>query len=129
MEARYACDWHRIADCWFFILQRARLGYSHQLHHGYPRLPHRPWSLSAILEKQWRLWPVMLFVTWLTVDGCYSIYWHLKDPAALELMRAANFPASLSMYGLCGIIWLYQGSLRQMFSDIKHYPALPRSKK
>ncbi|GBL45207.1 hypothetical protein SFMTTN_1011 [Sulfuriferula multivorans] len=38
-------------------------------------------------------------------------------------MRAANFPASLSLYGLCGIIWLYQGNFRQLFSDIKHYLA------
>jgi len=84
-----------------------------------------PWSLRVILEKQWRLWPAILFVTWFTVDGCYAIYWHFKDPAALEMMRTANFPASLSLYGLCGIIWLYQGSLRQLFSDIKHYLALP----
>ena len=26
----------------------------------------------------------MLFATWFTVDGCYAIYWHFKDPAALE---------------------------------------------
>ena len=40
-----------------------------------------PWSLRVILEKQWRQWPVMLFVTWFAVDDCYAIYWHLKDPA------------------------------------------------
>ena len=78
-----------------------------------------PWSLRVILERQWRRWPVMLFVTWFTVDGCYAIYWAFKDPVALEMMRAANFPASLSLYGMCGILWLYQGSLGQLFSDVK----------
>ena len=64
----------------------------------------------------------MLFVTWFTVDGCYAIYWHYKSPAALELMRAANFPASLSLYGMCGIIWIYRGSLDQLLLDIsKHF--------
>ena len=64
----------------------------------------------------------MLFVTWFTVDGCYAIYWHYKSPAALELMRAANFPASLSLYGMCGIIWIYRGSLGQLLLDIsKHF--------
>ena len=78
-----------------------------------------PWSLRVILERRWRLWPVMLFTTWFTVDGCYAIYWHFKNPAALELMRDVNYPASLSLYGMCGLIWLYKGSWRQLISDIK----------
>ena len=78
-----------------------------------------PWSLRVILERRWRLWPVMLFATWFTVDGCYAIYWHFKNPAALELMRDGNFPASLSLYGMCGITWMYKGSLRQLLSDIQ----------
>lgn len=78
-----------------------------------------PWSLRVILERKWRLWPAMLFFTWFTVDGCYAIYWHFQDPAALEMMRDVNFPASLSLYGMCGIVWLYRGSLRQLFSDLQ----------
>ncbi len=78
-----------------------------------------PWSLRVILERTWRLWPAMLFVTWFTVDGCYAIYWYFKNPEALEMMRTVNFPASLSLYGLCGVVWLYRGSLRQLISDIK----------
>ena len=75
-----------------------------------------PWSMRVLLERKWRLWPVMLFFTWFTVDGCYAIYWHFKNPAVLELMRSVNFPASLSLYGMCGIVWLYRGSLRQLAS-------------
>lgn len=78
-----------------------------------------PWSLRVILERKWRLWPAMLFFTWFTVDGCYAIYWHFQDPAALEMMRDVNFPASLSLYGMCGIVWLYRGSLREFFSDLQ----------
>ncbi len=78
-----------------------------------------PWSLRVILERQWRLWPSMLLATWFSIDGCYAIYWSFKDPVALEMMRSANFPASLSLYGMCGILWLYQGSLGQLFSDVK----------
>lgn len=79
-----------------------------------------PWSLRVILERQWRHWPVMFLATWFTVDGCYAIYWSLKDPVALEMMRGANFPASLALYGMCGILWLYQGSFRQLHSDVKN---------
>lgn len=78
-----------------------------------------PWSLRVVLERQWTRWPAMLFATWFTVDGSYAIYWHFRDPVALELMRAANFPASLSLYGLCGVVWLYRGSLAELFADIR----------
>jgi hypothetical protein len=84
-----------------------------------------PWSLRIILERRWRLLPAMLFATWFTVDGCYAIYWYFKDAAVLELMRSVNFPASLSLYGTCGIVWLYRGSLRQLVSEIRdHFPLL-----
>ncbi len=78
-----------------------------------------PWSLRVILERNWKQWPLMIFLTWLTVDGCYAMYWYLKNPIALEQMREANFFASLSLYGICGLIWLYRGSLREMYSDIE----------
>jgi hypothetical protein len=78
-----------------------------------------PWSLRVILERRWRQWPAMLFATWFTVDGCYAIYWHFADPIALDLMREANFPASLSLYGMCGIIWLYRGSLSQLVIEAR----------
>ena len=71
-----------------------------------------PWSLRVIVERRWRWWPAMLFATWFTVDGCYWIYWHFKNPVALDLMREANFPASLSLYAMCGLVWYYRGSLR-----------------
>ncbi len=78
-----------------------------------------PWSLRVILERTWRLWPAMLFATWVTVDGCYAIYWSFKNPAALEMMRDVNFPASLSLYGICGVVWLYRGSLSQLLSEVR----------
>lgn len=76
-----------------------------------------PWSLRVVLERRWRQWPLMLFLTWFTVDGCYALYWHFRNPAVLAMMRDANFPASLSLYGMCGLLWLYCGSLRQGLAD------------
>jgi hypothetical protein len=78
-----------------------------------------PWSLRVIMERRWRHWPAMLFATWFTVDGCYWIYWHFKNPQALALMRDANFFASLSLYGICGVLWLYRGSLRDFLTDAR----------
>jgi hypothetical protein len=78
-----------------------------------------PWSLRVIVERRWRFWPVMLFATWFTVDGCYWLYWHLKNPFVLDLMREANFFASLALYGMCGVVWLYRGSLNELWSEAR----------
>lgn len=76
-----------------------------------------PWTLRVLLERRWRAMPFALFATWFTVDGCYWIYWSLRNPAALAWMRSANAPASLALYGLCGVLWLYRGSLRELFAE------------
>lgn len=77
------------------------------------------WSLRVIVERKWKLWPAMLLATWFTVDGSYWLYWHFKNPAVLDMMRSANFLPSLSLYMICGLIWFYRGSLRQMFLNIE----------
>ncbi len=83
-----------------------------------------PWSLRVMLERRWKAWPVMLFATWFTIDGCYWLYWRAVNPAALVTMRHANFFASLALYGICGVIWLYRGSLGELLSEAraKSYP-------
>lgn len=78
-----------------------------------------PSSLRVVLERKWRLLPIALVSTWFSVDGCYAIYWHFKDPAALALMRSANAPASLALYVVCGGIWLHRGTLMELYARLK----------
>ena len=77
-----------------------------------------PVSMRIILERKWKQFPLMLFYTWFTVDGSYAIYWYFVDPVALDMMRSANFPASLSLYAMCGLAWLYRGSLKEAVTQI-----------
>ena len=79
-----------------------------------------PWSMRVMVERRWSLWPVMLFLTWFGIDGCYWIYWSWKYPMALELMREANAPASLSLYWMCGLVWYYRGTLCDFLRDARH---------
>ncbi|MDR1661042.1 MAG: hypothetical protein LBR95_01230 [Azoarcus sp.] len=72
-----------------------------------------------LVERKWRQLPLAVFSTWFSVDGCYAIYWHFKDPAVLDFMRSANAPASLALYGICGLIWLHRGTLRELYTLIK----------
>lgn len=69
----------------------------------------------AHFRKNWQYWLIAIVGLWLSVDGLYWAYWSLKNPQAVALMRSANFPASLCLYLLCGFIWLYDGSLKQLF--------------
>ena len=80
-----------------------------------------PWSLRVLMERRYKLWPAMLGATWFTVDGSYAIYWHFHNPAALALMREVNFPASLSLYGICGVLWLYRGSLGDFLRESRRF--------
>jgi len=78
-----------------------------------------PCTMQVLLERNWRQLPVAIAATWLSVDGFYALYWHFMDPNALALMRSANAPASLALYGLCGVIWLYRGSLKVMAGEVR----------
>ena len=71
------------------------------------------WSMHVMVERQWKKWPLMLFVTWFAVDGCYWLYWRWQDPVALEMMRDANAPASLSLYWMCGLVWYFRGTAQE----------------
>lgn len=76
------------------------------------------WSMHVMVERRWRDFPLMLLATWWSVDGCYALYWYFKDPVALELMRAANAPTSLSLYWMCGLVWFWNGSLKELAARV-----------
>ena len=80
-----------------------------------------PWTLRVIIKRQWKKFPLALLFAWFTVDGCYWLYWHFRDPVALEIMREANFLASLSLYVMCGLVWYYQGTLKEFFQALRTF--------
>ena len=79
------------------------------------------WSMHVIVERKWRQFPLMMFFSWWTVDGCYALYWYFEDPVALDYMRSVNAPASLSLYWMCGLVWYWQGSLGELFRCIRYW--------
>lgn len=75
-----------------------------------------PWSLRVLLERRWKWIPLAAFWAWLTVDGVYWLWnFHLAD---IDGWREVNAPASLSLYGICAVLWLYRGSLADLKRDL-----------
>lgn len=56
-----------------------------------------------------------LFAAWFTVDGVYVLYHGLVGN---RMDREGNFNASLPLFYLAGMLWLYRGSLRQLVGDL-----------
>ena len=77
------------------------------------------WSMHVMVERRWRCWPLMLFFTWWSIDGCYAVYWGIVNPQALDWMREANWPASLSLYWMCGLVWFWNGTLQALWDKTK----------
>jgi len=78
-----------------------------------------PWCMRVILNFKWKHFPLMIFLTWLSVDGSYWVYWKFKNPIVLPMLRDANFFASLPLYGICGLVWYYRGSLKDLFHETR----------
>ena len=77
------------------------------------------WSMHVMVERRWKQWPLMLLGTWFAVDGCYWLYWRWQDPVALEKMREANAPASLSLYWTCGLVWYFRGRANEYIEVVQ----------
>ena len=75
------------------------------------------WCMHVIAERRWRSWPLMIVTTWWCVDGCYALYWSFVNPEALAFMREANWPASLSLYWTCGIVWYFNGNFGELLAS------------
>lgn len=86
-----------------------------------------PWSVRTLLlclqrrPRGWLVWmAAAIFVGWAVADGSYTLYNLL---AHHPFDRAANFPASATLYLLAGFAWLYRGSLRDMLRDVRRMSA------
>lgn len=78
-----------------------------------------PCAVRTFVDRRWQHLPLALFFAWFSVDGSYALYWHFRDPQVLATMRTANAPISAILYALCGVFWLYRGSLRDLFAGVR----------
>jgi hypothetical protein len=81
-----------------------------------------PWSVATIygaLRLRSVLWPVRIIVALVpamfTVDG---VYWLYHSIVGNSMMRWENFKVSMALYFICGILWSYDGSVREFLADL-----------
>jgi len=67
------------------------------------RLPLRPLRIIVALV------PAVFTVDW--------IYWLYHSIVGNSMMRWENFKVSMALYFICGILWSYQGSVREFLAD------------
>ena len=82
-----------------------------------------PWSVTIIVSAvryRPRYWPLhilaALLVGLFVVDWVYMTY---HEWAGNQTFREANFYASSPLYLMAGVVWLYRGSMRDMFENLK----------
>ena len=82
------------------------------------------WSVRVVLFRQWRKLPLAIFYWVMSVDLLYAGYWLLTDRTAL-MMRDVNFPASTVLFLACGLLWAYNGSLKDISLGNPSAPGSP----
>jgi hypothetical protein len=82
-----------------------------------------PWSVHVIFNAaryRPRGWPLHIVAAFLpalfAVDWAYWLYHTAMGNA---MLRWDNFKASSALYFICGSVWYYRGSLRDIIVDIK----------
>ena len=71
------------------------------------------------LQKCYR-YLLSLFLTWLVVDGSYWFYWSVVNKDSLY-MRQYQWPLSLYLYAMCGLLWFVPGPFKNTVYTYKSY--------
>lgn len=71
------------------------------------------------LQKCYR-YLLSLFLTWLVIDGSYWLYWSVVNKDSLY-MRQYQWPLSLYLYAMCGLLWFVPGSFKNTIDTYKSY--------
>lgn len=86
-----------------------------------------PWSVFTIANAvRYRMprWPLRilgaLVPALFTIDIVYVLY---HAAVGNPIYRDANFPASSALYFLCGAIWWFRGSLRDVSRALRTHPS------
>lgn len=85
-----------------------------------------PYVCRSIVTLDWRKWPPAALLAWVTIDGSYVMY---CEAMHYVYVREANIWASIPLYFMPGIVWMWDGSVREFFRSIEWSPPCTMLKK
>ena len=83
-----------------------------------------PWSVTTIYDSiRFRpaAWPLRVAVA--LVPAMFAVdwaYWLYHSAVGNRMLRWENFKVSMALYCICGILWCYHGSLRDLVREFRH---------
>jgi len=85
-----------------------------------------PWSIRIFINRRWALMPVAIMAAWLAIDGSYWLWNAHYGDEIVSALREANWLPSTCLYLICGLIWLYRGSLSELGASVRALGKDPR---
>lgn len=82
-----------------------------------------PWSVAAIYHAvrfRPKRWPVQIAAA--LVPAMFTVdwgYWLYHSAVGNTMLRWENFKVSMALYFICGLLWWYRGSLRELVTEIR----------
>lgn len=73
------------------------------------------WAIRVLIERRWKMIPLAVFYSWLSVDGSYWA-WHSFMGDAM--FRDGQWQTSLCLWLICGFLWLWNGSLKELLDAV-----------
>lgn len=86
-----------------------------------------PWSVTTIytaIRLRPRGWPLYLVAA--LVPALFAVdwaYWLYHSAMGNRMLRWENFKVSMAFYFLCGILWCFPGSLKELVCAFKKFQA------
>jgi hypothetical protein len=82
-----------------------------------------PWSVITIyrsIQSRPKVWPVHVVAALIPAMAAVDwSYWLYHTIVGNRMLRWENFKVSMALYFMCGILWCYQGSLKELVSDFR----------
>lgn len=72
---------------------------------GLPVYVLAPWVFRQVYYFRWKWLVSAAFAMWFSIDGTYSLYWHLRGFEHLEQFRSANFAYCTPIFWMAGFVW------------------------
>ncbi len=84
-----------------------------------------PWSVTTIYDSIRHkpvAWPLRIAAAF--VPAMFAVdwaYWLYHTAAGNRMLRGENFKVSMALYFICGLLWYYRGSLKDLLREARRH--------